>query len=200
METDVDKTPVPKPTVAVAAEEEEDVVMEIQETWTQSAAAPTINFNNRLSVQADANKTPVNKPRSQIKPDFHAMNVKEKVHAYEEIILISPCNTQSHKKNSRSPVCRKSVPKTPENTCVAQTPETVVNCKTISVTSDEQSQDNHKRRHSSTCESDNVPVKSAKKDTPRLSAPRASMRKSHRKSLHALPSSKKISTGPKEVC
>ncbi|XP_052811451.1 inner centromere protein A-like isoform X3 [Mya arenaria] len=181
-------------------EEEEEENVEIIETWTQPAGAATLALQHRLG--ADLDKTPVNKPGKPINPNFCKMNVKEKVTAYEEIILISPVNVKQ--KKSASPVSRSSIQKTPEQAGnVPQTPETVVQIKTISVTSAEETDSTEsklkqKRPHSESGE-EVIPVKSAKKDTPRLSSHRQSTRKSLRKSLHTLPSTQKLSKTTQEV-
>lgn len=176
--------------------EEEMEVEEESMTWTQSANVNILALNHRINSEQcrtpvsnklviDVDKTPVNSARTPI-GDFSKMNVKEKVNAYETIVLLSPGTVEKKKKTSP-----KLSPHTPTGVqTVTNTPDTVVVNK-VQSTNIRLSSDSG---HDSVEEMSEVSEKStSKKDTPRLSAPRESHRKSLRQSLHVLPSRQKLS-------
>ncbi|XP_045196321.2 inner centromere protein A-like isoform X2 [Mercenaria mercenaria] len=144
----------------------------VEETWIQSASkniAPPEVFDS-VALKLTNAKTPIR--------NFSVMNVKEKVHAYEEIILISPITSKSMKRsvshgNSNSP-------KTPPNqdTISHKTPDTVVNTETINLKSAE---------IIDVEDESNTPVSKTKKGDTRLS-----QRRSVAKSLKVLPSTAKM--------
>lgn len=186
---------------------QEEREMEIQEetiTWTQSVGAavlaPEFRINNNTCrtpvskptvIHVDDDKTPVNNSMKAPIRNFSLMNVKEKVTAYEEIILISPATVEK-KKSTRSS-CKSISPKTPTNVeTVSNTPDTVVQNKVASVVT----RDSTDSGHESEVVSEMTEKKTQKKDTPRISA----SRKSLRTSLHVLPSRQKLSGVPTEVC
>ncbi|KAH3727250.1 hypothetical protein DPMN_053180 [Dreissena polymorpha] len=194
---DHNKTPTNTPVVSELStnnsgdQEEEEVEETVEEivTWTQSAACSIIAPPLRIVSTNEVKKTPVNN-KSTVIENFNKMNVKEKVHAYEEIILISPGPVQSKRKSSKS----ESSPTlfTPENkvqtSSTMHTPDTVIpNKQAVTVLSD----NNSESESVESVEAETEPVRSAKKDTPRLSMPRRS-RQSLRRSLHILPSKQKL--------
>jgi hypothetical protein len=109
-----------------------ETIHEILETWVQPAD------ENIKAPEAFGEGTPkVTNTKTPIH-NFNSMNVKEKVHAYEEIILISPMTTTNKRTNSVSPRNSISVvtppsQRTPPNAAISQkTPDTVVNTKKLS--------------------------------------------------------------------
>ena len=106
-----------------------ETIHEIQEMWVQPACENIIapDAFNKIAPKVTNSKTPIQ--------NFNSMNVKEKVHAYEEII--SPMTTTKKRTNSVSPRSSESSktspmvdtsPKTPLNGAISnKTPDTVVN-------------------------------------------------------------------------
>mgnify|MGYP000172733754 CR=1 FL=1 len=186
--------------------EEEMVVQEETVTWMQPAAANVLAPQYRISADecktpvnnrlvTDVDKTPVNKTRSPLH-NFSTMNVKEKVTAYEEILLISPATVEKKKPSPKqtsphTPVNTVSVPGTPNTVVtinVPNTPDTVITSKVISIVNSDSSD-------SPAEELSKAPERrsSQKKNTPRLSVPKKSHRASLRTSLRMLTSKKKLS-------
>lgn len=160
-------------------DDEEDTWMyEESVTWTQSASHPIVapKFSGDILQNLSNTKTPIQ--------NFNSMNVKERVHAYEEIILICPM-TPCTKRKSASPQQDMSHNSTPTNSAISQnTPDTIVNVhKTACVPSPV-----------ANCEeSVNTPVAkttvtSVNEDNSDTSCSRRSMRKS----LKVLPSATKL--------
>ncbi|KAL4233735.1 hypothetical protein ACF0H5_008415 [Mactra antiquata] len=166
-------------------EKEEDIsIHEVIETWTQPVSQSVLApppFDKKVSVTLC--KTPIQ--------NFSTMNVKEKAHAYEEIMtkaetpVVKSANKSVTKTEAEETPVKKSMsPRTPANASIPQeSPETTVRVSEIYLPAIKLPDIN---------DLDDSIV-----DTPKVGRP-SNCRRSVRKSLKSLPSSTKISTLHKE--
>ena len=160
----------------------------VTEEWTQSSRASTIALKHKLTTGSDTSSKAFAKTPIQ---NFSHMNVKEKVQAYEEIVLVTPVQENKRKRSSgEGSIPENNIPVLKD---IQKTPDTIVASKTGAPSP-------VSSMHYEEIVFEEFPAMpgiglegapSEKKSTPRISQTRKSFRKSLRKSLKMLPSKEK---------
>lgn len=163
--------------------EEDKSLCEVTDSWTQPVSCSVLAPQFAIKEVISQCKTPIQ--------NFNSMNVKEKAHAYEEIMLISDTPVTKSAKKSVShiddtPVKKSFSPHTPTDEPIPQTtPDTTVRVSDICMPAIKLPDDS---------DIENTPISSRTDDKSSKDS-----RRSVRKSLKTLPSTAKLTAINKEV-